>query len=227
MFANARTTAAPVGVVSSTGAPAAYVGQSFKLGDSRRRHGHRAMRTAHEAAADIDAAGIDLGDAEHVKADGDAADVHDGIGRTDFMERDLVSRVSMHMTLGLGEHLEDAERNRLGAIRERRALNHRTDIAHRAMMMDVMIMMVVICEVMEWHGITCRRFLVHFDINICRRNAVLFDLRDFELTLLHDGELRELAAKDMFIHARHVAAQAGKCIEIDCFCHNFPLSSGG
>ena len=192
------------------------------------------MRAAYEAAADIDAARIDFGDTEHVEADRDAADVHDGICRADFMKRDLVSGVSVHMALRLGEHFEDAKRNRLRTIRKGRALDHRSDIAHRAMMMDVMIMMVVICEVMEWHGITCRRFLVHFDINICRRNAVLFDLRDLELALLHDGELRELTAKDMFIHARreerpeqHVAAQAGKCIEIDCFCHNFPLSSGG
>ena len=185
------------------------------------------MRTAHEAAADIDAACIDLGDAEHVKADGNAADVHDGIGRADFMERNLVSGDAMHMTLGLGEHLEDAERNRLGAIRERRALNHRTNIAHRTMMV-VLMMLVVLTKL--W---TRLRFL-HFHINVCGCDAVLSNLRNLEFALLHDGELCKLATKDMFVHARrqerpeqHVAAQAGKCIEIDCFCHNFPLSSGG
>ena len=187
------------------------------------------MLALHETAADIQRARIDFRNAERVKADGRAADVDDGVGRADFVERHVVLRDAVHRAFGLGEHVEDVERLRLRARRERRALDHRADVRHRAMSMGMMCfrmrlwfgfrrthiaikaeMMVGMERVRMLAQQRRRRILAVFvllvlirerDVDVERRDARFLHGRDRELALLHDGELGEFLAQELLRYA--------------------------
>ena len=51
------------------------------------------------------------------------------------MERHHVGRARVHLALRLGQHLEDGEAAHLDRLRQRRGLNQRANVRHRAVLM--------------------------------------------------------------------------------------------
>ena len=127
------------------------------------------------------------------------------------MECHHVGRARVHLALRLGQHLEDGEASRFDRLRQRRRLNQRADVCHRA------VFMVPVLSIMV-------PMMGQLDIDIAGRNAVLHDgLHLHRITAL-DGKLRKLGAQMCLRHARrqegteqHVAADARETIEINRF----------
>ena len=70
----------------------------------------------------------DIPNAQVVEADGDRADVNDGIDGAHLVKQDGVGRFAVSLGLGGGERGKDGERATLGAITHLRILDNFRDV---------------------------------------------------------------------------------------------------
>ena len=84
-----------------------------QLGRAGSRDRADAVSNLDATAARWDWAGDDFIDSEQIESDRHADNVHNRVDRTDFVEMNFVDRRAMHSRLGLGDVLEDFERELL------------------------------------------------------------------------------------------------------------------
>ena len=87
--------------------------------------------------------------AKVIEADGDRADVDDGIDGAHLVEHDGLGRFAVRLGLGGGERSKDSERATLGAIAQLRAVDDLGDVGQGAVMMDVVVAVVVVAVLMH------------------------------------------------------------------------------
>lgn len=79
-----------------------YPGGGAQVGHGGHGDGHHAVGAADGSVALVEAGYDDLVNAEVVKADGDGADVHDGVHGAHLVEHDGVRRGAVRLGLRLG-----------------------------------------------------------------------------------------------------------------------------
>ena len=82
-------------------------------------------------------------DSQVVEADGDGADVHDGVDGTHLVEQHRVGRRAVSLGLRAGELAEDGKRDVLRALRETGHLDDGMDVRERAMRVVVIVVAAV------------------------------------------------------------------------------------
>ena len=83
-----------------------------------------------------------------VEADGDGADVHDGVDGTHLVEQHRVGRRAVRLGLRAGELAEDGERDVLRALRKAGCLDDGMDVRERAVRMVVTMLVLVLVAVL-------------------------------------------------------------------------------
>ena len=83
-------------------------------------------------------------DSQVVEADGDGADVHDGVDGTHLVEQHRVGRRAVRLGLRAGELAEDGKRDVLRALRETGRLDDGMDVRERAMRVVVVVVVAML-----------------------------------------------------------------------------------
>ena len=148
------TTAAPVGVVSSTAGPRRRPAFGQQARGGGRGHGQHAVLGLDGAAADVDGRADDGGDAQLVEGHAGADDVGDGIGRADFVEVDLLDGNLVDGGFGLAQTLEHGGGVLFDAIGQSRLVDHLQDVREMAV----------------------RLLVVHLDVKLGGADAAALDL---------------------------------------------------
>ena len=115
-----------------------------QIDDSGHRDGHEAVGTADGAVALRERLDNNILDAQVIEADGDRADVNDGVDSAHLVEHDGIGRFAVCLGLGNGERGKDGEGATFGAVAHLRAVDDRCDIVQRAVVMVVGVMMVLV-----------------------------------------------------------------------------------
>jgi len=200
------TTAAPVGVTSSLCTPLGIGRLSLQQSrGSGRGHGQNSVSHFRRAAADVQSGAGELFDAQRVKADAGAHDVHYGINGAHFVKMNFFERHVVDAGFGFAKFCED----RGGAFAhlgcELRLLQDFEDRAERAMLL---LVFGVDLDVGGGHAVLPDFFGGEFPAGDLQ--AAQFGAEEFHAAAgVHQG------AK------RHVTANARKTIKISEF-HGMP-----
>ena len=87
-----------------------------QIDDGGHRDGHKAVGTADGAVALRERLDNNILDAQVIEADGDRADVNDGVDGAHLVEHDGLGRFAVSLCLGSSEYGKNGERTTLSAI---------------------------------------------------------------------------------------------------------------
>ena len=120
-----------------------------QVDDSGDGNGHEAVGAANGSVALGERLDNDVLNTQVIEADGDRADVDDGVDGAYFVEHDGLGRFAVRLGLGGGERSKDSERATLGAIAQLRAVDDLGDVGQGAVMMGVVVAVVVVAVLMH------------------------------------------------------------------------------
>ena len=120
-----------------------------QVDDGGHRDGHKAVGTVDGSVALGERLDHDILDTQVVEADGDRADVDDGVDGANLVEHDGIGRFTVSFSFGSSERGKDGERTTFGAVAHLRAVDDRCDIGQRAVVMVVGVMVTLVVMVMS------------------------------------------------------------------------------
>ena len=125
-----------------------YPGGGAQVGHGGHGDGHHAVGAADGSVALAEAGYDDLVNAQVVKADGDGADVHDGVHGAHLVEHDGVRRGAVRLGLRLGKLAKDGQGKLLGAGGQPRGVDDGAHVRERAVRVVVPMPVIVAVSVL-------------------------------------------------------------------------------
>ena len=121
---NTFTMAAPVGVTSSFWISPEKMGTPFSSSKRcRRRNGQHAMGAGHRSPANVERRTAEVIHAEGFRANGSTHDVHDGVGRSHFVEMNAFNADVVNLGFGRSQRDEDFAGRLFRVLADRRSRN--------------------------------------------------------------------------------------------------------
>lgn len=114
-----------------------------QVDDSGDGDGHKTVGTVDGAVALGERLDHDIPNTQVIEADGDRADVDDGVDGAHLVEHDGVRRFAVSLGLSGGERGKDGERTTLGAIAQLRVVDNLGDVGQGTVVMVVVTVVVV------------------------------------------------------------------------------------
>ena len=125
-----RTSAAPVGVISSRAALDAHAGEAFEQVRGRGGgHRHQPVGAAHESAAQRKGTAGERVDVQLLKGDDRAQQIDDRVDGAHLVKVNLIERLLMHPGLGLAQKRDHPPGPIAGPGRQGEAVDHGHDFA--------------------------------------------------------------------------------------------------